>query len=392
MLRTLPRTVWLLGGISLLNDAASELVYPLIPLYLTTVLAAGPRALGLIEGAAEAASSLLKLVSGAWYDRVGHAKPFVISGYSMAALARPLIAFVTVWPILLALRLLDRIGKGLRTSPRDALLALSVAPGERGLAFGLHRAADNAGAVIGPLLAAALLAAGVPIRDILLGAALPGLLCVLLGFWLKEPETKRVDPVTEPRTRRDWDWQGLPASFRRYLIVVALFALGNSSNAFLLLRAADVGLAPAEVALWWAICSAAATLGAVPLSRLSDRLGRLRLITAGWLIYAAIYCVMGVTSSDTVFWGLAVAFGVYLAATEGAERALVADIVPGRRLGSAYGWFHLVNGLMLFPASFIFGALWQGASVFVAFAFGAGCALAALILLRAWVDADTGTQ
>lgn len=348
------------------------------------MLAAGPRALGLIEGAAEAASSLLKLVSGAWYDRVGRAKPFVIAGYGMAALARPLIALVTLWPMLLALRLLDRVGKGLRTSPRDALLALSVAPGDRGLAFGVHRAADNAGAVIGPLLAAGLLAAGLGIRDILLGAAIPGALCVLLGIWLREPAAA-VPAAAVPG--RDWRWRGLPSGFRRYLLVVALFALGNSSNAFLLLRAADVGLSPAEVALWWAVCSGAATLGAIPLSRLSDRVGRLRLITAGWMLYALIYLAMGVTVSDTVFWGLAVVFGLYLAATEGAERALVADMVPSDRLGSAYGWFHLVNGIMLFPASLIFGILWQGRSAVSAFAFGSVCALAALALLLTWVRA-----
>lgn len=385
-LRALPRTVWLLGAISLLNDAASELVYPLIPLYLTTVLAAGPRALGLIEGAAEATSSLLKLVSGAWYDRAGRAKPFVVAGYGLAALARPLIAFVTLWPLLLALRVLDRVGKGLRTSPRDALLALSVRPADRGLAFGVHRAGDNAGAVIGPLLAAALLAADVPIRDILLGATVPGLLCVLLALALREaPGPPRARDVARPA--RDWTWRHLPAPFRRYLAVVALFALGNSSNAFLLLRASELGLAPAQVALWWALVSATATLGAVPLARLSDRLGRLRLITAGWLLYALVYLLIGAADGAPMMWMLAMPFGLYLAATEGAERALVADLVPAGQLGSGYGWFHLVNGLMLFPASALFGALWQGASALVAFAFGAGCALAALALLRVWVDA-----
>ena len=173
-LRTLPGTVWVLGVISLLNDAASELVYPLIPLYLATVLAAGPRALGLVEGAAEASAALLKLVSGVWYDRVRRAKAFVVVGYGLAALARPLIAFVTAWPALLVLRVLDRLGKGLRSSPRDALLAHSVPDAQRGLAFGLHRAFDNAGAVVGPLAAAGLLALQVPLRDILLWAALPG--------------------------------------------------------------------------------------------------------------------------------------------------------------------------------------------------------------------------
>src|SRR4030095_12674862 len=184
-LRALPSTVWVLGAISLLNDAASELVYPLIPLYLSTVLAAGPRALGVIEGAAEATAALLKLVSGVWYDRVRRARGFVIVGYSLAAISRPLIAFVTVWPALLMLRVLDRLGKGLRSSPRDALLAHSVPAEQRGLAFGWHRACDNAGAVIGPLLAAGLLALGVPIRQMLLWSAVPGVVCVALSLAIR---------------------------------------------------------------------------------------------------------------------------------------------------------------------------------------------------------------
>jgi len=197
--RTLPSTVWLLGAISLLNDAASELVYPLIPLYLATVLGSGPRALGFIEGAAEATAALLKLVSGVWYDRVGRAKGFIVVGYGLAAIARPAIAFVTAWPGLLLLRLMDRLGKGLRSSPRDALLAQAVPAGRRGLAFGLHRAFDNAGAVIGPLLAAGLLALHVPVRDILLWAAVPGVLCVALAMAIREPaanwSTTRSIPV-----------------------------------------------------------------------------------------------------------------------------------------------------------------------------------------------------
>lgn len=377
----LPRTVWLLAAISLLNDAASELVYPLIPLYLATVLAAGPRALGVIEGAAEATSALLKLVSGVWYDRTRRAKPFVVAGYGLAALARPLIAFVTVWPALLALRVMDRIGKGLRSSPRDALLAASVPAERRGLAFGLHRAGDNAGAVIGPLLAAALLAAQVPIRDILLWAAVPGVLCVLLALVLREPAPAAV--ATKPRF--DWNLRALPKPFRHYLLVVAVFALGNSSNAFLLLRGTELGLPPTQVALWWALCSGTATLGAVPLSHLSDRVGRFRMIAAGWVLYALIYLAMGAVASSFWYWPLAVLFGLYLAATEGAERALVADLVPAERLGAAYGWFNLTNGLMLFPASALFGVLWQGAGAWVAFAFGAGCAVVALGLLRVWV-------
>ena len=190
-LRSLPREVWLVGLISLVNDGASDLIYPLLPLYLTSVLMAGPRALGLIEGLAEATSSLLKLLSGALSDRSGRSRPWIVTGYGMAGLARPLIALAASWPVVLLLRFTDRLGKGLRSSPRDALLAAVAPPDQRGLAFGLHRAMDNAGAVIGPLVAAGLLALQVPLRQIILWSLVPGLVCTLLALSLREPAPSR---------------------------------------------------------------------------------------------------------------------------------------------------------------------------------------------------------
>ncbi len=384
-LRCLPATVWLLGAISLLNDAASELVYPLIPLYLATVLAAGPRVLGLIEGAAEAAAALLKLVSGAWYDRSGRAKPFIVTGYGLAAVARPLIALATAWPFLLALRVADRIGKGLRASPRDALLAHSVPVGARGLAFGVHRAFDNAGAVVGPLGAALLLAWQVPIRDILLWAALPGALCVALALAVREPQQARPGADASARAEpRQWQWRGLPPAFRRLLAAVAVFTLAQASNAFVLLRAAEVGMPPAQVALLWAVVSATSTLLAVPLSAWTDRIGRRPLLVGGWILYAATFAGFGLAQAPASLWLLAIALGAYLGATEGAERALVADLVPRAQLGTAYGWYHLTKGLLLLPASAVFGVLWHLAGAPAAFALGALLAVAAaLLLLRA---------
>ena len=380
-LRSLPGTVWILGAISLLNDAASELVYPLIPLYLATVLAAGPRALGLIEGAAEAASALLKLVSGLAYDRYGRAKPFVVSGYGLAALARPLIALAAAWPALLVLRMMDRLGKGLRSSPRDALLAASVEARHRGLAFGVHRALDNAGAVIGPLAAAALLAAQVPIRDILLWTALPGALAVLLALSLREPRALR-GPAS---AGTDWTWRGLPTGYRRLLATIAVFTAGQASNTFLLLRATDLGLGAAQVALLWALVSGVSTLLAVPLSAWSDRVGRTRLMVAGWLLYAGVFVLLGQASEPSLIWVAASLMGVYLAATEGAERALIADLVaPGAR-GTAYGWYYLVKGLLLLPASALFGLVWHAWGAAWAFGLGAVLVIAAAGLLASWV-------
>jgi len=377
----LPRSVWLLGLISLVNDSASELVYPLVPLYLSSVLMAGPRVLGLIEGIAEALASLLKLWAGVMVDRSGRSKPWVVAGYGLAGLARPLIAFVAGWPMLLALRLADRIAKAVRAAPRDALLAANIAPGQRGLAFGLHRAMDNAGAVIGPLLAWALLSAGVPLGRIFLWAVIPGLLCVALTLAVKEAPPPAATPP-----RFSWTLASLPPALRRYLVVVALFTLGNSSNMFLLLRARELGVAEAQVPLLWAAVSAVAALFSVPLGGLSDRVGRVRLLVGGYVAYALFYIGMGWFAAPG--WSLYALFGLYgvfMAATDGVERALMADLAPPALRGKAFGWLNLVTGAVLLPASLLFGALWQGQSVAAAFGFSAGCALLAALLLTAWV-------
>lgn len=385
MLKTLfqlPRTVWLLGLVSLFNDTTSELVYPLVPLFLASVLMAGPRALGLIEGIAEATSSLLKLFSGVLMDRRGHAKGWVAGGYAIAALSRPLFYLASSWPAVLLLRFADRVGKGLRTSPRDALLAGSVDESRRGLAFGLHRAMDNAGAVLGPLLAAWLLARGVPLKDIFLWSIVPGIITVALALSVKEP------PVIPAEQRQPFPWKlaGFPPAFKRYLLVLALFTLGNSSNMFLLLRAKELGLPDYQVPLLWALMSAVAMVFSVPLSALSDRLGRVRLILSGWMLYGLFYLMLGIDGfNPLLLWPLFACYGLFLAATEGAEKALVADLAPRNQLGTAYGWFNLVAGIMLLPASLLFGWLWQAISPLAAFGFSASCALLAALLLRFWV-------
>ncbi len=378
----LPRTVWLLGLVSLFNDSTSELVYPLVPLFLASVLMAGPKALGLIEGIAEATASLLKLFSGVLMDKRGHAKGWVAAGYGLAALSRPLFYLAGSWPVVLALRFADRVGKGLRTSPRDALLAGAVDESRRGLAFGLHRAMDNAGAVIGPLLAAWLLERGMALREVFLWSIVPGIITVALALSVKEPP---VIPAAK-RPAFSWKLEGFPAAYKRYLLVLALFTLGNSSNMFLLLRAKELGLSDYQVPLLWALTSGVAMVLSTPLSALSDRLGRARLILAGWAVYGLFYLALGLNGFHALLlWPLFAFYGVFLAATEGAEKALVADLAPGDRLGTAYGWFNLTAGAMLLPASLAFGWLWQGVAVETAFAFSAACALGAALLLKFWV-------
>ena len=381
----LPRGVWLIGLISLVNDSASEMMYPLIPLYLSGVLMAGPRLLGLIEGVAEAAASLLKLWAGVMVDRSGRSKPWIVGGYGIAGLARPAIAFVGSWPMLLLLRVADRIGKAVRAAPRDALLAASIAPGQRGLAFGLHRAMDNSGAVIGPLLAWALLAHGVPLEQVFLWALVPGLACLLLTSALRD-----APPPVHPPARFEWTLAGLPVPLRRYLAVVALFTLGNSSNMFLFLRAKELGVTEAQVPLLWAAVSAVAALFSVPLAALSDRVGRVRLLVAGYLAYAVFY--LGMAYFAAPGWKLYLLFGLYgvfMAATEGVERALLADLAPPHQRGTAFGWLNLTMGALLLPASLLFGWLWETVSARLAFGFSAGCAVAAAALLTVWVRPAT---
>jgi MFS family permease len=268
----------------------------------------------------------------------------------------------------------------LRSSPRDALLARATPAEQRGLAFGLERSLDNAGAVIGPLMAAWLLAIHMPLKEIFLWAAIPGAMTVLLALSVKEPPA-------EPSSKQPFSWtlQSFPAAYKRYLMTLALFTLGNSSNMFLLLRARDMGLSPAMVPVLWALTSASAMLLSTPLSGLSDRIGRNRLIISGWAVYGLFYLLLGLTHAVWLLWPLFAFYGVFMAATEGAEKALVADIAPRDMLGTAYGWFNLIGGIMLLPASMIFGWLWQTFSPQLAFAFSASCTLLAALLLKTWV-------
>jgi len=379
---SLPRTVWLIGLISFLNDAASEMVYPLLPLYLVTVLMAGPKALGIIEGIAEATSSIFKLVSGVIVDRTKKAKPWIVLGYTLAGLSRPLIAFANSWLWIIAIRFTDRIGKGLRSSPRDALLAETVPKNQRGLTYGLHRSMDNGGAVVGPLIAAFLLSQGVPMKDIFLWALLPAVIAIVLALSIWEPSRE----VHSDQYQFKWSLKEMPANFKRYLWVAGIFALGNSSDMFLLLRARELGVPQEQIPLLWAAISLITATLATPLSAYSDRFGRKGFILIAWFAFAFFYICMGLPSISVYqVFALFAVYGVFKAATEGVEKALVADLAPKGATGTAFGWFNLINGLMLLPASFIFGSLYESASPFYAFLFSGGCALLAFLLMAFWV-------
>lgn len=370
----LPRTVIALSAVSLFTDFSSEMIYPLLPVFLTTVLGAGPVAIGAIEGAAESIAALLKLVSGWWSDRLTRRKPLVLAGYGIASLVRPLVGIAQSVPQVALIRLTDRVGKGVRGAPRDALIADAVPAGDRGRAFGFQRSADHAGAVLGPIVAYVLLQwAGISLRTVFLLAAIPAALA-MLALWFGVRESAR---SVEAGARPGFTRQGLDGTFWRYLAVLLVFTLGNSTDALLVLRATELGVAVALVPVLWAMLHVVKSASSTPGGVLSDRVGRRPLIAGGWAVYALVYLGFAAASSAWQAWALFAAYGLYFGLTEGVEKAVVADLVPAGVRGAAYGWYNLTIGLAAFPASLLFGALWQAFGAPVAFATGSALALAA---------------
>ncbi len=355
------------------------MIYPLLPLFLSTVLGANASFIGAIEGAAESTAALLKLASGWWSDKVKKRKPLVVAGYLIATVARPFTAIAQTATQVLLIRLTDRVGKGIRTAPRDALLADSAEPESRGRAFGFHASMDNAGAVLGPLIAFALLKyLDLSLRSVFWLAAIPGALAVIVLI-VAVKEINAAAPAPSASKADFSSPAGLGRRFWAYLFVVLLFTLGNSTDAFLLLRSNQLGVAVALAPILWALLNLVKTLLGTWGGGLSDRVGRKPLIVAGWLVYAAVYFGFAVASETWHAWALIASYGVFYALTEGTEKALVADLVPLSRRGSAFGWFNLAIGLGALPASLIFGAIWDRVGAPSAFVFGASLALIAAI-------------
>ncbi len=387
--RGLPRNVLAIGLVSLLNDASSEIIYPLLPVFLATSLGASAWAIGMIEGLAESISSLLKLFAGYLSDRLGKRKALVVAGYSIASVVRPLLAFATTWTQVLAIRLTDRVGKGLRTAPRDAMIADTVRIEQRGLAFGFHRAMDHGGAVIGPLLGYLLVVIFVvnarsptlaEFKWIFLVASIPALMAVIVAvFFMRESPVRRPDRSQLPKLTL----RGFDSNFKRFLLVLALFTLSNSSDSFLILRAMDAGVSIAMVPLLWAAHHGTKVLSSLLGGDLSDRLGRKRLIVSGWVLYAAVYAGFAFATSEASLWILFLVYGIYFGMVEGAEKALVADLVRPEQRGTAYGLYNLAFGVTVFPASLLMGMIWDWKGPATAFLFSAfiGATAAALLLI-----------
>ena len=388
----IPRPVWFLGLTSLFTDAATEMIYPLLPVYLSRVLGASAVSLGIIEGVAEGVNSLLKVISGYWSDRVQRRRPIVIAGYTVSSLARPFIAITTTWPQVLIIRALDRVGKGIRGAPRDVLLARFATPATRGRIFGFHRAMDHSGAIVGPLVATIILFFA-PDRYRLLFAltAIPGAIAVALLFFVDEgtgaPATsaRTGEPGTsEPRTttyHQQPTTNRLPGRVIALLGVLLVFGLGNSADAFLLLRLSDaLGGATYVPLLWAAIHVVKASLSTWG-GGLSDRFGRKQLIIAGWMIYALVYFGFALSTGAVAFVAWFLLYGVYFAFAEGAEKALIADLTPTAGRGAAFGWYTAVTGIGALIASVLFGELYERFGAPVAFMTGAALAGAAAVLL-----------
>lgn len=395
--------VFFLGLVSLLTDISSEMTITILPLFLANVLGVKTSIIGLIEGVAESTATLLKIFSGWLSDRLGNRKALTALGYGLSTLSKPFLYFANTWGLVLAVRFTDRVGKGVRTAPRDALVADSTAPGMMGKSFGFHRAMDTAGAFLGQVLAAGivfLLQQGAlemvrgTFQTLVLVAIIPAALAVLIVLlFVREPRrAPREAPAVPATTRSDPNpgqgglvaaFKAFDLRFRLFLAIVVLFTLGNSSDAFLILRAQNLGLSVFQIFLMLAFFNLVYSSASIPAGILSDRFGRRGIIALGWGAYALIYLGFALAKSPWQVWLLFILYGLYYGAAEGVARALVADLVPSERRGTAYGLYNGAVGVTVLPASLIAGALWQMISPAAPFYFGAGLAFLAVVgLLR----------
>ena len=380
------RNVLALAAVSFLTDASSEIIAPLLPLFLVGTLGATVSMVGVIEGGAEAVASLLKLASGWWSDRVSRRKPLIVAGYTIASLVRPLVAMAQSASQVLAIRLVDRVGKGIRGAPRDALLAASTPREFRGRAFGFHRAADHAGAVVGPLIALACLQwLGMPVRHVFWVAAIPGALAVLVAIAFVREQRDHVVAVpvasvpvaSVPVIPASSAVVRLPRSFWVTMLPILIFTLGNSTDAFLLLRASQLGVPTALIPLVWVLLHVVKSASSTPAGAWSDRVGRRPLIVAGWVLYAAVYAGFSLATESWHAWALFGVYGAVFGLTEGTEKALVADLVPAIRRGTAFGWYQAIVGVAALPASIVFGVVWDAYGSPTAFGMGSALAVVA---------------
>ncbi len=386
--KNLSGNVLALSLVSLLNDTSSEIIYPLLPAFLALTLGASPFAIGLIEGFAESVAAFLKLFSGYFSDKFEKRKFPVFLGYALASLSRPILAFAGSWQQVLAVRVTDRVGKGIRGAPRDAIIAGSVPEEKRGLAFGFNRAADHLGAVIGPVIAFVMLyyfasdpqtPTAQDYRQVFLYASIPVVFGLFVIVFFVHEKPKAAGDSLAPKIKlslKEFD-----GNFKRFLIVVALFTLSNSTDAFLLLRAEQTGIAVAVLPLLWMFLHFSKVIFSLIGGDLSDKFGRKTLIFSGWMIYALVYAGFALVNAAWQTWVLFLIYGIYFGLTEGVEKALVADLVPPEKRGTAFGFYNLAFSITVLPASLLFGALWEYFGASAAFLVSAAISICASVLL-----------
>ncbi|GAP15714.1 arabinose efflux permease [Longilinea arvoryzae] len=394
-LKSLPRNVWAVGFTSLLMDISSEMVLNILPLFLSNVLGVQTSIIGLIDGVAEATASILKLFSGWLSDKLGERKWLAVVGYGLSAITKPFFYIASSWGLIAGVRWADRVGKGIRTAPRDALVADSTPKEMRGLAFGFNRAMDKGGAFLGLLIAALVVwmtqsttveLSKTTFQKIVLISLVPAFLAVLaLAFGAKDVE------INGKRAAPKFSFRSLGKPFQIFLVIVSVFTLGNSADSFLVLRAQNLGISVTGILIMLACYNLVITVVATPAGSLSDRIGRRRLIIGGWLVYAAIYFGFAIAHNAWQVWLLYMAYGLYFGLAFGTANAMVADLVPENLRGTAYGTYNAVIGLLAFPASFIAGILWQGIGAWNGFGpsapffFGGTLALMAALLMAFWM-------
>lgn len=380
-----PGTVWLLGLVSMLNDTASDILYPLLPAFLSSVLGLSPAAIGLIDGASKTVEGFTKGIGGALAQRFGRSRRFMLAGYAVSSAAKPLHAFAGSFWGVLGLRITDRVGKGMRSAPRDAIIAGSVPPGMLGRAFSLHRALDTTGAVLGPLLAFLLMGHFGDVRQVFLWTLIPGALCVIAASFVRR------DSLAEPRDRVPLSaWRGVISGnrrFRFFLFSTLLFTLANSSDLFLLMRTRELGLTETQVPLVWMLFNVTYVFAAYPVGLLADRVGRSRLYIAGFVLYAAVYAGFALRISGAAVWMLMGLYGIYYGVAESLGRALVSDFVKPEVRPLAYGIHHFAVSSGALPANILFGYMWQTFGAPSAFVAGAAFSALAGVVFLAGVGA-----
>jgi MFS family permease len=381
----IPRTVVFLGLVSCLNDISSEMIYPIVPIFLTTVLLAPVSVVGLIEGIAEATAAIGKFVFGSYSDYLQERKPFVVAGYSLGAIAKPLIGFATSWYFVLFGRFTDRLGKGLRTSARDSILLENTTAKNKGFIFGFHRAFDSLGAILGPLVALFFIAVMHDnLRLVFFVAFIPSAIAVLLlYFFVKEKKQNNVVKKFRVQILR---WAMINTKLKLFILISFLFSAGNSSDAFLLLRAKNLGLSVALVILVYVLYNISQTVFDTPLGRLSDRIGAKKVFSLGLIIFAVVYFFFGITTTSFWLWLLFPIYGIYIAATDGISKAYIGEFITHEISGTFYGFYYFITAVGTFLASFIGGILWQMIDPSATFYFGSIMALAAFIIFTMFMN------